>query len=47
VEVRLVADRAYVDALRRGVDPADPRSEQNWLTGIHQANLTLARHPSG
>jgi glyoxylase-like metal-dependent hydrolase (beta-lactamase superfamily II) len=35
---RLAADRAYVDALRRGVEPADPRLDQDWLAGPHRAN---------
>ncbi|MFI5690947.1 MBL fold metallo-hydrolase [Kribbella sp. NPDC051586] len=43
---RLAADRAYVDALRRGEDPADVRLEQDWLAGPHQSNLKQAR-PSG
>jgi glyoxylase-like metal-dependent hydrolase (beta-lactamase superfamily II) len=46
VAARLAADRAYLDALRRGEDPADPRLEQEWLSGIHQANLEQARPSS-
>ena len=47
VAARLAADRAYIDALRRGEDPPDARLEQDWLAGPHQANLELARPPSG
>jgi len=42
VAARLAADRAYLDALRRGVEPADPRLEQEWLAGPHRANVDLA-----
>src|SRR6478609_109005 len=38
VAARLAADRAYVDALRRGEEPVDPRLSQEWLSGPHQAN---------
>jgi glyoxylase-like metal-dependent hydrolase (beta-lactamase superfamily II) len=44
VAARLAADRAYVDALRRGEEPVDARLEQDWLSGPHQANLELARN---
>ena len=47
VAARLAADRAYIDALRRGEDPADPRLEQDWLAGSPPANLEQARHASG
>ena len=47
VAARLAADRAYIDALRRGEDPPDSRLEQDWLSGPHQANLELARPSSG
>ena len=47
VAARLAADRAYIDALRRGEDPADARLAQDWLSGIHQSNLEQARHSSG
>ncbi|MDT7804148.1 MAG: hypothetical protein QOI78_7581 [Actinomycetota bacterium] len=43
VAARLAADRAYLDALRRGVEPVDVRLEQDWLSGPHQANLAQAR----
>lgn len=46
VAARLAADRAYIDALRRGEDPVDVRLEQDWLSGPHQANLELARRSS-
>jgi glyoxylase-like metal-dependent hydrolase (beta-lactamase superfamily II) len=43
VTARLDADRAYLDALRRRVDVSDPRLEQAWLAGPHQANVEQAR----
>src|SRR5215831_9836315 len=43
VAARLAADHAYIDALRRGEDPADVRLGQDWLSGIHQSNLEQAR----
>jgi glyoxylase-like metal-dependent hydrolase (beta-lactamase superfamily II) len=43
VGARLAADRAYIDALRRGEEPVDARLEQDWLSGIHQSNLEAAR----
>jgi len=40
VAVRLVADRAYIDALRLGEAPVDARMEEHdWLSGIHESNL--------
>jgi glyoxylase-like metal-dependent hydrolase (beta-lactamase superfamily II) len=42
---RLVADRAYIEALRRGVEPVDARLEQDWLAGPHQGNVAQARQP--
>jgi glyoxylase-like metal-dependent hydrolase (beta-lactamase superfamily II) len=40
VAARLAADRAYIDALRRGQEPVDARLEAaDWLSGIHQSNL--------
>ena len=40
VAARLAADRAYVDALRRGQEPVDVRLETDaeWLSGPHQSN---------
>jgi len=43
VAARLAADRAYLDALRRGEDPVDARLDQDWLSGPHQSNVELAR----
>ena len=40
---RLAADRAYIDALRRGEEPVDARLEQDWLAGPHRSNLEQAR----
>jgi glyoxylase-like metal-dependent hydrolase (beta-lactamase superfamily II) len=44
VAARLAADHAYIDALRRGTEPADPRlgPDSDWLP-IHQSNLKQAR----
>jgi glyoxylase-like metal-dependent hydrolase (beta-lactamase superfamily II) len=47
VAARLAADHAYIDALRRGEEPVDPRLDQDWLSGPHQSNLEQARHASG
>jgi hypothetical protein len=47
VAARLAADRAYIDALRRGKEPVDVRLSQDWLSGPHQSNLAQARHSSG
>lgn len=44
---RLVADRAYLDALRRGEEPVDARLDQDWLAGPHRSNQERARHLSG
>jgi glyoxylase-like metal-dependent hydrolase (beta-lactamase superfamily II) len=46
VAARLAADRAYLDALRRGEEPVDARLEQDWLAGPHQSNLEQARRAS-
>jgi hypothetical protein len=46
VAARLAADHAYIDALRRGHDPADARLGPDWLP-IHQSNLEQARHSTG
>jgi glyoxylase-like metal-dependent hydrolase (beta-lactamase superfamily II) len=44
VAARLAADRAYIDALRRGEDPVDPRLEAaDWLCAPHRSNLEQAR----
>ena len=43
VAARLAADRAYIDALRRGKEPVDARLEADWLSGIHQSNMDQAR----
>jgi glyoxylase-like metal-dependent hydrolase (beta-lactamase superfamily II) len=43
VAARLAADRAYLEALRRGEEPVDPRLSQDWLSGPHQSNLEQAR----
>jgi len=47
VAARLASDLAYIDALRRGEEPVDARLDQDWLSGIHQSNLELARHAPG
>jgi glyoxylase-like metal-dependent hydrolase (beta-lactamase superfamily II) len=47
VTARLAADRAYLDALRRGEEPVDARLDQDWLAGPHQSNLELARQARG
>jgi glyoxylase-like metal-dependent hydrolase (beta-lactamase superfamily II) len=46
VAARLAADHAYIDALRRGEEPADARLDQDWISGIHQSNLEQARQSS-
>ena len=46
VAARLAADQAYIEALRRGVEPVDARLGQEWLSGPHQSNLALARQTS-
>jgi glyoxylase-like metal-dependent hydrolase (beta-lactamase superfamily II) len=47
VAARLAADRAYIDALRRGEEPVDARLSQDWLSGPHRSNVELARRSSG
>jgi glyoxylase-like metal-dependent hydrolase (beta-lactamase superfamily II) len=43
---RLAADRAYVEALRRGEEPADARlQEHDWMSGPHQGNLKQIQDP--
>ena len=43
VKARVAADRAYIEALRRGEDPVDSRLEADWLSGPHESNLEQAR----
>ena len=45
VAARLAADRAYIDALRRGQEPVDARlgPDGGWLAGPHRSNLEQAR----
>jgi glyoxylase-like metal-dependent hydrolase (beta-lactamase superfamily II) len=43
VAARIAADRAYIDALRRGDEPVDARLEQEWLSGPHRANVVASR----
>jgi glyoxylase-like metal-dependent hydrolase (beta-lactamase superfamily II) len=43
IAARLAADHAYVDALRQGEDPVDPRLRREWLSVPHQANIEQAR----
>jgi glyoxylase-like metal-dependent hydrolase (beta-lactamase superfamily II) len=43
VAARIAADRAYIDALRRGEEPVDARLDADWISGIHQSNLEQAR----
>lgn len=48
VAVRFEADRAYLDALRRGEEPADARLQQHyWLSVPHQSNVQQVRDPAG
>ena len=42
VAARLAADRAYVDALRRGEEPTDARLNVDWLAGAHESNVKQA-----
>jgi glyoxylase-like metal-dependent hydrolase (beta-lactamase superfamily II) len=46
VAARLAADRAYINALRRGEEPVDARleSDAGWLSGPHRSNLQQARN---
>jgi glyoxylase-like metal-dependent hydrolase (beta-lactamase superfamily II) len=46
IAARLAADHAYIGALRRGDEPADPRLAQDWLSAPHQSNLKQAGHSS-
>jgi len=43
---RLGAERAYLDAIRRGETTADVRLEQDWMAGPHQSNLAQVRPSS-
>jgi len=43
VAARVAADRAYIDALRGGVDPVDARLDAEWLSGAHRSNVEQAR----
>ena len=43
VAARLAADRAYIDALRRGEEPVDARLDADWVYGIHESNVEQAR----
>ncbi len=43
VTARLAADRAYIDALRRGEEPVDARLDADWVFGIHESNLEQTR----
>ncbi len=44
VAARIDADRAYIDAVRRGDEPVDARLEAaDWLSGIHESNLKQTR----
>jgi glyoxylase-like metal-dependent hydrolase (beta-lactamase superfamily II) len=47
VAARIAADRAYLEALRRGAEPADARLDQDWLAGPHQMNVERAREELG
>jgi glyoxylase-like metal-dependent hydrolase (beta-lactamase superfamily II) len=49
VAARLAADRAYIDALRRGHDPTDDArlASADWLAGPHRSNLAQARTTLG
>src|SRR3954470_7635416 len=44
VAARLAADRAYIDALRRGEEPVDARlgPHADWLSGPHASNVEQA-----
>jgi len=45
VAARLAADRAYIDALRRGEEPVDARlgPHADWLDRPHRSNQEQAR----
>jgi glyoxylase-like metal-dependent hydrolase (beta-lactamase superfamily II) len=44
IAARLAADHAYIDALRRGQEPIDPRlgPDADWLSGPHRSNRERA-----
>lgn len=46
LRARLDVDRAYLDAVRWRTDPSDPRLEQDWMAGIHEANRSAAAEES-
>jgi len=47
IAARLAADRAYIDALRRGEEPVDARlKDADWLQHPHRSNLEQARGQS-
>ncbi len=45
VNARIAADRAYIDALKRGDEPHDARlgPDAEWLSGPHRGNVEQAR----
>ncbi|MEU4197310.1 MBL fold metallo-hydrolase [Kribbella sp. NPDC026611] len=43
IAARIAADRAYLNALRQGDEPTDPRLAQDWLAAPHQTNLKQAQ----
>ena len=43
VAARVALDRAYIDAVRRGGEPTDPRLDVDWVSGIHESNLAQVR----
>jgi glyoxylase-like metal-dependent hydrolase (beta-lactamase superfamily II) len=47
VAARVAADRAYIDALRRGRKSVDARLSQDWLSDPHQSNVEQARASTG
>lgn len=50
IDARIAADRSYVEAIARGIEPHDPRIGpdarygQDWLPQAHQRNVEYARH---
>lgn len=47
VAARVAADRAYLDALVAGGEPADARLQQDWLAGIHRSNQEQVQQQPG